>query len=62
MPNIATQDQVIAHVQLQPGKRYTVYAARGHDTTALLSTTANAAGSMPEIPAYVQFSGNHWDL
>jgi YVTN family beta-propeller protein len=55
-------DEIIIDVRgLQPGKRYTVYAARGHDTTALLSTTANAAGAMPEVPAYVQFFGNHWD-
>jgi YVTN family beta-propeller protein len=55
-------DEVIVDVRgLPPNKRYTVYAARGHDTTALLSATSNAAGAIPEAAAYVQFFGNGWD-
>ncbi|HTJ33152.1 MAG TPA: beta-propeller fold lactonase family protein [Dactylosporangium sp.] len=55
-------DEIIVDVRgLRPNQRYTVYAARGHDTTVLLSATANAAGAMPEVPAYVQFFANRWD-
>ncbi|GAB3831555.1 beta-propeller fold lactonase family protein [Dactylosporangium cerinum] len=55
-------DEVIVDVRgLPPNRRFTVYAARGHDTTALLSATSNAAGAIPEASAYLQFFGNRWD-
>ena len=39
----------------------TVYAARGQDTTALLTATSNATGVIPEALAFVHFFDNHYD-
>ena len=36
-------------------------AARGQDTTALLSATGNSMGVIPEALAYVHFYANHYD-
>jgi hypothetical protein len=38
-----------------------VYAARGQDTTALLTATSNATGAIPEALAFVHFFDNHYD-
>ena len=55
-------DEIIIDVRgLPPNRRFTVYAARGQNTTALLSATSNGMGEMPEVPAFVQFFANHYD-
>jgi len=36
-------------------------AARGQDTTALLSATGDSMGVIPEALAYVHFYANHYD-
>jgi YVTN family beta-propeller protein len=55
-------DEIIIDVRgLPPNRRFTVYAARGQNTTALLSATSNGMGAMSEVPAFVHFFDNHYD-
>jgi YVTN family beta-propeller protein len=54
-------DEIVIDVRgLPPNRRFTVYAARCQNTTALLSATSNGMGDMPEIPAFVHFFANHY--
>lgn len=55
-------DEIIIDVRgLPPNRRFTVYAAHGQNTTALLSATSTGMGTMPEVPAFVQFFDNHYN-
>jgi YVTN family beta-propeller protein len=55
-------DEVIIDVRgLPPNQRFTVYATRGSETTALLSATSNNMGVMAETLAFVAFFANHYD-
>ena len=55
-------DEVDVDVRdLPPNSPFTVYAAHGQDTTALLSATSDSAGVIPEALAYVHFFANHYD-
>jgi YVTN family beta-propeller protein len=55
-------DEVVVDVRgLPPNRRFTVYAARGRNTTALLSATSNSMGVIPEALAFVHFFDNHYD-
>jgi YVTN family beta-propeller protein len=55
-------DEVVIDVRgLPPNRAFTVYAARGQSTTALLTATSNAMGVIPEAPAFVHFFANHYD-
>jgi YVTN family beta-propeller protein len=55
-------DEIVIDVRgLPPNRRFTVYAARGRNTTALLSATSNGTGENEEIPAFVHFFDNHYD-
>ena len=40
---------------------FTVYAARGNQTTALMSVTSNSMGDFTEALAYVDFFANRYD-
>jgi YVTN family beta-propeller protein len=55
-------DEIIIDVRGLPHNRaFTVYAARGKATTALLTATSSAMGVIPETPAFVDFFANHYD-
>jgi YVTN family beta-propeller protein len=55
-------DEIVIDVRgLPPNRRFTVYAAHGQNTTALLSATSNSMGVIPEALAFVQFFDNHYD-
>jgi hypothetical protein len=55
-------DEIVMDVRgLPPNRAFTVYAARGQDTTALLTATSNATGVIPEALAFVHFFDNHYD-
>lgn len=55
-------DEVAIDVRGLPHHRaFTVYAAGGQATTALLTATSNAMGAIPEALAFVHFFGNHYD-
>jgi YVTN family beta-propeller protein len=55
-------DEIVIDVRgLPPNRAFTVYAARGQDTTALLTATSNATGAIPEALAFVHFFDNHYD-
>ncbi len=47
--------------RLPPNRAFTVYAARGNQTTALMSVTSNSRGDFTEALAYVDFYANHYD-
>jgi YVTN family beta-propeller protein len=47
--------------KLPPDRAFTVYAARGNQTTALMSVTSNSMGDVSEALAYVLFYANHYD-
>jgi len=47
--------------RLPPNRRFTVYAARGNQTTALMSVTTNSMGDFTEALAYVDFFANRYD-
>jgi YVTN family beta-propeller protein len=55
-------DEIIIDVRgLPPNRAFTVYAARGQATTALLTATSSAMGVIPEALAFVHFFANHYD-
>jgi YVTN family beta-propeller protein len=55
-------DEIVIDVRGLPAdRRFTVYAARGQDTTVLLSATSNSMGVIPEALAFVSFFDNHYD-
>lgn len=55
-------DEVVIDVRgLPPNRAFTVYAARGNDTTALLTATSNDMGVIPEALAFVAFFANNYD-
>jgi YVTN family beta-propeller protein len=55
-------DEIVIDARgLPPNRRFTVYAARGQNTTALLSATSNSMGGIPEALAFVHFFDNHYD-
>jgi YVTN family beta-propeller protein len=55
-------DEVDVDVRdLTPNSPFTVYAAHGQDTTALLSATSDSTGVIPEALAYAHFFANHYD-
>lgn len=47
--------------QAVPGHMFTVYAARGNQTTALMSAASSGMGVISEALAYTQFFANHYD-
>lgn len=55
-------DEIVIDVrQLPPNRAFTVYAAHGSQTTALMSATSDSMGVIPEALAYVHFFDNHYD-
>lgn len=46
---------------LVPGHMFTVYAARGNQTTALMLAASSGMGVISEALAYTQFFANHYD-
>jgi YVTN family beta-propeller protein len=55
-------DEVTIDVRgLPANQRFTVYLARGHETTALLSATSNNLGNMEEAVAFLHVFANHYD-
>jgi YVTN family beta-propeller protein len=55
-------DEIVVNVRGLPINRtFTVYAARGQETTALLTATSNNMGAIPESIAFVHFFANHYD-
>jgi YVTN family beta-propeller protein len=55
-------DEVIVDIRgLPANKRFTVYLARGDETTALLSATSTSMGDIPEQTAFLDVFANHYD-
>jgi YVTN family beta-propeller protein len=55
-------DEVIVDIRgLPANQRFTVYLARGSQTTALLSATSTSLGDIPEAVAFLDFFANHYD-
>jgi YVTN family beta-propeller protein len=55
-------DEIVADVrQLPPNRTFTVYAAHGSQTTALMSATSNDMGVIAEAIAFVHFFANNYD-
>jgi YVTN family beta-propeller protein len=55
-------DEVTVDVRgLPANQRFTVYLARGSQTTALLSATTDNMGNMEEAVAFLDFFANHYD-
>jgi hypothetical protein len=55
-------DEIVIDVRgLPPNRVFTVYAARGQATTALLTATSSAMGVIPEALAFVHYFANHYD-
>ncbi|MGB8454619.1 MAG: hypothetical protein WCD89_20105 [Anaerocolumna sp.] len=55
-------DEIVVGVRDLPVNReFTVYAACGQETTALLSAASNSMGAIPETLAFVHFFANNYD-
>ena len=55
-------DEVTIDVRgLPASQRFTVYLARGRETTALMSATTNNMGNMEEAVAFLHVFANHYD-
>lgn len=55
-------DEIVIDVrQLPPDHSFTVYGARGNQTTALLTATSDSLGAIPEALAFTEFFANKYD-
>jgi YVTN family beta-propeller protein len=52
---------VLVGWHLPASTSFTLYAARGNSTTALMSTNTSAGGDIPEAFAYTDIFANHYD-
>lgn len=52
---------VLVGWNLPAGTPFTLYAARGNSTTALISATTTAAGDVPEAFAFTDIFANHYN-